>query len=366
MLRRNFINLKRGYANMPNAQLQVYVSGVTDPYINSSIEKWILKKNDPTKQTLYMWHNSSAVMFGRSQNPYKECNLQNIERDNVALIRRYSGGGAVYHSLKNTNFSFMSGIASYNRNRNYNIVISALKNKFGVDAQLRGRNDIVVTDKKVSGSAYNISNNIAIHHGTLLLDVDMADFSKYLNPDKKKLESKGIASVQARVMNLKEVAPTINNQNVTDAIIEEFFKVYDKTCPINYLDEQRIKLECMADPAFIKTMNGYRDWNWIFGHTPQFKYSIDNRFDWGTIEVSMTSDAGLIQDIAIYSDSLFPDMIDLLSKHLKDKRYDKTSIMETVGLVSHEIDRLADMSSEDKTNCKIFAEEFCIWFASTI
>jgi len=362
-------NSVQNFNSKPNPSIGVYVSKITQPIFNSSIEKWLMQKDDLPDVALYLWRNDQSVFIGRNQNPYKECQLHNMAKDNVNLVRRHSGGGTVYHSLENTNFSFISRNEFYDKNRNYEIIINALK-KFGVDAEIKGRNDIVVGDKKVSGSAYQMTKikekMLAVHHGTMLLNVDMAAFSKYLNPNKKKLASKGIASVQARVMNLSEVAPGINHQNMTDAIIKEFFKAHHQECPITFLDESKLLHELDRDPMFLEIYEKYNNWDWTYGETPDFEYSIDNKFDWGMIDVGISCYAGVINPITIHSDSLYPNMIDALNKHLRNKRYNADGINDGAKLACLEMDQCENLDETDKEKCKKYIGEFSEWLISKI
>lgn len=207
------------------ATLRLLISDSYDPWFNLAVEECIFRQMPATQRVLFLWRNADTVVIGRAQNPWKECNTRRMEEDNVRLARRSSGGGAVFHDLGNTCFTFMAGKPEYDKTISTAIVLNAL-NALGVDAEASGRNDLVVKtpdgDRKVSGSAYRETKDRGFHHGTLLLNADLSRLANYLNPDKKKLAAKGITSVRSRVANLTELLPGITHQQVCQAITEAF------------------------------------------------------------------------------------------------------------------------------------------------
>lgn len=138
-------------------KLRILKSEVTNPWFNLATEDWIFNTLNPDSHTLFLWRNSETVVIGRSQNPWVECKTDKMAEDDVFLARRQSGGGAVFHDLGNTNFTFLSPKADYDQDANFTIIINALK-KLGVDATLSGRNDMQVGDRKISGSAFNTAS----------------------------------------------------------------------------------------------------------------------------------------------------------------------------------------------------------------
>ena len=237
-----------------------------------------------TQRVLFLWRNADTVVIGRAQNPWKECNTRRMEEDNVRLARRSSGGGAVFHDLGNTCFTFMAGKPEYDKTVSTNIVLSAL-NALGVTAEASGRNDLVVKtadgERKVSGSAYRETMDRGFHHGTLLLNADLSRLANYLNPDKKKLQAKGITSVRGRVANLVELLPGITHQQVCEAIQEAFFAHYGER-----VEAEVISPEKMPDlPNFPATFARQSSWEWNFGQAPAFSHLLDERFTWGGVEL---------------------------------------------------------------------------------
>ena len=302
-------------------RLRILKSAVTNPWFNLATEDWIFNTLNPDSHTLFLWRNSETVVIGRSQNPWVECKIDKMEADDVFLARRQSGGGAVFHDLGNTNFTFLSPKADYDQEANFTIIINALK-KLGIDADLSGRNDMQVGDKKISGSAFKHAADRSFHHGTLLVNADMQKLGDYLNPHPLKLKAKGIKSVRARVANLVEFNEDINHENLSNAIIESFCEYYGDTAPIEELDEASLAKQ----PTLNKYYQQMADWNWRFGKTPEFTHHIETRFDWGIIDCHLDVKQALISEVVIFSDALNVELIDLLKESLTDIKYNKESI----------------------------------------
>ena len=165
-----------------------------DPWLNLSIEEYLLDNYARDNAVLYLWQNAHTVVIGRNQNAWRECRIENLERDGGKLARRLSGGGAVYHDLGNLNFTFLLPRLEYNLHRQLAVIVDAVKG-LGIEANFSGRNDILAEGKKFSGNAFYHGRQASYHHGTVLIDVDMSRLSMYLNVSKAKMESKGVRSV---------------------------------------------------------------------------------------------------------------------------------------------------------------------------
>jgi lipoate-protein ligase A len=337
-------------------KIRVLTSHTTNPWFNLATEDWIFRDMDPETKILFLWRNQETVVIGRFQNPWVECNVKKMEDDQVLLARRQSGGGAVFHDLGNTNFTFLNGKLDYKKENNNFIITNSLK-KFQIDAYASGRNDIVVihpTDgepRKISGSAFKETKDRAFHHGTLLINANLTKLSNYLNPDLKKLESKGIKSVRARVANLKEFNEKINHENLSQAIIQEFFNFYQTDCAVETLDENFLK----GIPKLTNYFNQLESWDWRFGETPEFNHHLENRFEWGGMDVHIDSHKGKIEKIKIYSDSLHPEMIEALMKNLTGIAYDKEHIQQAINKTQNELPMIKD-----------YLDEFGSWLTQSI
>ncbi|WP_305817242.1 lipoate--protein ligase [Photobacterium leiognathi] len=304
---------------------RVFISQSTQPWFNLAVEDAIFRNMPADQQVLFLWRNADTVVIGRAQNPWKECNTGKMEQDGITLARRQSGGGAVFHDLGNTNFTFMAGKPQYDKNVSTNIVLSALKT-LGINAKATGRNDLVVEvgedERKFSGSAYRETMDRGFHHGTLLLNADLTRLANYLNPDKKKLEAKGITSVRSRVTNLCDINSEINHDSVCEAIKEAFFAHYDERVEVEYISPENLP----DMPGFTDKYQTQSSWEWNFGNTPQFMHTINERFTWGGVELHLDVKKGRVIAIKTFTDSLDPAPIELLEAALLNIEYNTSAI----------------------------------------
>ena len=190
-----------------------------------------------------------------------------------------------------------------------------------------GRNDIEVDGYKVSGAAFRESGNRALHHGTLLLDVDMTALDRYLTPNKLKMKSKGIASVSARVSNLKKFDETLTHDSICDALSHSFRNHYGMSCDVVEVDEDYANEESIIQ----NTMNELMDHTWRFGNEPAFTNNLTTRFTWGMIDIYLTTrKGGVISEVTIYSDALDTDFITRLQNGLVGNDYSKSGMQGAI------------------------------------
>ncbi|QUX97462.1 lipoate--protein ligase [Marinomonas sp. CT5] len=322
---------------------RILLSHSNNPHFNLAVEDCIFRSMPADQRVLFLWRNADTVVIGRFQNPWKECNISRMEQDKIHLARRQSGGGAVFHDLGNTNFTFMAGKPEYNKEVSTKIVLNGLK-KLGIEGYANGRNDFVVGEgdemRKFSGSAYKETKERGFHHGTLLLHADLNRLANYLNPDPKKLQSKGITSVRSRVTNLNNLYPTIDHQLVCDAIIESFCEYFGEVPVI-----EEISPDALPDlPGFVEKFEQQQSWDWNFGKSPQFTYTLDERFKWGGVEVHLDLQNAKITAAQTFTDSLFPDPIAQLATSLIGVSYRPDAIAACVdSLISRYPDHKADL-----------------------
>lgn len=320
------------------------ISNTHDPYFNLATEDFIFNDMSSDEHILFLWRNSPSVIIGRNQNPWAECNLKRIEGDGVNLVRRQSGGGAVYQDLGNSIFTFLSPRSEYNRKRNFDIIIRALA-KFGIKAIQSGRNDILVEGKKISGSAFKETPHKAFHHGTLLINVDLSKLNDFLTPHPKKLEAKGTQSVRSRVANLVEFNDKINHDLLMEAIIEEFFKEYNSEKKIEAINHDNLK----QIPSLNKYYNFLKDKNWVLGETPQFKHQLTEKFEWAFVDLHLDTDAGKIGKAKIFSDCLDTQLVEEIEKTLHNLDHHPENIC--IGLeclkekLPHAVNQLEDFKN---------------------
>lgn len=291
-----------------------YVSSSNNPYFNLSLEHYLYSRVRQNERILYLWQNAEVVVIGRFQNPWSECNVDKMEKDRIKLMRRYSGGGAVYQDLGNLCFTLITGNdfnPDVQKESNNNFIVSALK-KLSIDAMASGRNDILVGEKKISGAAFQVQRDCLMHHGTLLIDTDLNGLQAYLNPSRYKLESKGIKSVRSRVGNLVEFNEKVDVElmiEVLKSTYQELFGVFDSVEVVgdemlNSSDELRNECEMLSS------------WDWLYGKTPEFTDSYRERFSWGEIEILLKVNNGFVADLTVYTDSLNMTIVDEIKRCL--------------------------------------------------
>lgn len=259
---------------------------------------------------MYLWRPAPVVTIGRHQNPWKECKLADLEADGVALVRRRSGGGCVFQDQGCSVFTFIAPSGVFNIDRNLDIVLGALR-RCGIEAEKKGRNDLTFEGRKISGSAFKHApdRGVSLHHGTVLVDTDLQALQRYLTPDKRKLQAKGIASVGARVMNLREQFESLEHGGLCEAFVAEFRNIEGaEEAEVELIDESS---PMCADPAFRALRAEMEAPEWRLGSTPAFSHQLETRIDGvGVFDVRLEVVRGRVTEAVIFSDALFPDVID--------------------------------------------------------
>eukprot|EP00697_Spironema_sp_BW2_P004971 gnl/Spiro4/16719_TR8998_c0_g1_i1.p1 gnl/Spiro4/16719_TR8998_c0_g1~~gnl/Spiro4/16719_TR8998_c0_g1_i1.p1 ORF type:complete len:311 (-),score=47.17 gnl/Spiro4/16719_TR8998_c0_g1_i1:548-1480(-) len=225
--------------------IRVFEALGTDPYLNVATEDWLLGNPGAHHgtHTLFLWRNDPTIVIGRHQNMYKEVNVALCEKEKVCLVRRHSGGGAVYQDLGNTNFSIFSPKQTFDKTFNFAFITKALAS-LGIQAASQGRNDLVLPDnRKISGSAFKHSAAYSLHHGTLMVDVDVNALTRLLNPNKLKLESKGVASVASRVANMRSLVPSLTHGALVTALARAFSSAH------GYAEDPDHARQCEGPPC---------------------------------------------------------------------------------------------------------------------
>jgi lipoate-protein ligase A len=318
--------------------IKYIITTETDPYKNLAMEEYLLKQVKEDEVILYLWQNERTVVIGKNQNPWKECKLAELSEDGGKLVRRLSGGGAVFHDLGNLNFTFLATKENYNVERQLEVILTAVRH-LGIPAEKSGRNDITVEERKFSGNAFYSDGVHCYHHGTILVKVDMSMLSHYLNVSRDKLVSKGVESVRARVTNLTEYVPELTIDCMRSGLVEAFGEVY-KLAPVE------ISMSDLQFTELKKLEEKFSSWDWILGKKMEFNYSIDRRFPWGNIDLEFVVDAGRITGCKAYSDSLETEFCDKLSDALNGCIFSSTEMITTLGatkITSEETTMLQDV-----------------------
>lgn len=313
-----------------------------NPYINLASEEFLLKYNkDLLNEDLFIvWKNKNTIVIGNSQNAYSEINLMYVNDNNINVVRRITGGGAVYHDEGNINFTFIKR----NKRKEFkyqeclNEIIEFL-NSLNIKASFSGRNDIVVDNKKVSGTAVTFYQNDYLIHGTLLFDVNVEVLVNCLTVDKNKLVSKGIESVKSRVANLKDYLDDCYDANLFEYDLIRFFeKKYQTDCLyISYKDNPIVKLN---------TIDKFTKYDYIFGKNYEFNFKNSIKLQHSLLSVNLFIENGFIYNLKFYTDSLEDHKLNMLERYFTNTRY---SIDNIKNILNH-IDLKEYFSELDNNN----------------
>lgn len=297
-----------------------------DPMINLAIEEYCLKYLDPEETYLLFYINQPSIIIGKNQNTIEEINTKYVEDNGIKVVRRLSGGGAVYHDKGNLNFSFITkddGDSFHNFKKFTEPVIKALE-KLGVKAELSGRNDIMADGRKISGNAQFATRGRIFSHGTLLFDSEIEHVVSALNVKKEKIESKGIKSIRSRVANISELM----DQKMTT---EEFRKIL-----LSYIfdtngDVPQYRLtEKDWEKIHEISRDRYQKWEWNYGRSPKFNLQHSKRFPAGSIDLRLEVKKGMIQDCKIFGDFFGVGDIADIEKRLIGQQYDRKTISDVL------------------------------------
>lgn len=276
-------------------KLQFIVSDQTNPYWNIAVENYLVEHADCV--VLYLWKNHRTVVIGQNQNPFSEVNVDALEADGGYLMRRRTGGGAVYHDDGNLNFSFVASKALYDQQRQFRVIQHAVES-FGLHTELSGRNDILAEGRKFSGNAFSKGLHNDLHHGTLLISGDMTDLARYLKPKPAKLQKHGVQSVRSRVVNLAELNPEITPESIAPRLRAAFEGVYGGCA------EEVSFEDVIRRPEVRRFYEEFASDEWKYGKWKSFTAQRTAQFDWGGVEVALTVEDNIILDVQLASDAL--------------------------------------------------------------
>ena len=286
-------------------KLQVIVSNQHNPYLNLAVETWLTDHQEEGVVTMYLWKNERTVVIGLNQNPFSECDVKRLNEEDGHLMRRRTGGGAVYHDLGNLNFSFIADKNDYDVRRQQSVIQEALKS-FGLEAEISGRNDLLCQGRKFSGNAFYNGTDNNLHHGTILIKTDGEMMQRYLTVNKAKLQKHGVKSVASRVVNLSELAD-ITSENIVAPLIEAFEKVYG-------MKASNIDFEALAALDEVKeTVAKITSHDYLYGKWEHFHAVKKALFPWGNVEVGFDVDENTheIKNIQIATDSLNTEIAEI-------------------------------------------------------
>ena len=279
-------------------RIQVVVSNQYNPYLNLAVETWLTDHQEEGVVTMYLWKNERTVVIGLNQNPFSECDVKRLNEEGGHLMRRRTGGGAIYHDLGNLNFSFIADKQDYDVRKQQSVIQKALQH-YGLEAEISGRNDLTCQGRKFSGNAFFNGTVNNLHHGTILIKTDSAMMQRYLTVTPQKLQKHGVQSVRSRVVNLSELAD-VSSENIVEPLIEAFESVYG-------MKAEQVDFKALAKlPEVQATVAHITSHEYLYAKWEHFKAIKKGQFPWGNVEVGYEVDAETqaIKNIVIATDSL--------------------------------------------------------------
>ncbi|HET8854352.1 MAG TPA: lipoate--protein ligase [Salinimicrobium sp.] len=296
----------------------------TDPYFNIATDEFIFKHIQ--EDCFMLWRNDNAIIIGKHQNTLAEINVDYVREKGIKVVRRLSGGGAVYHDLGNLNFSFTrtgdsDEMVDFQR---YTKPILEVLKSLGVNAKFEGRNDLTINGKKFSGNAEHVVKNKILHHGTLLFSSQMVDISGALKVNPLKYKDRGVKSVPNRVTNISDhLKEKITLEQFTDKVMDYITSTFDDARMYEFTEADLKKIQEIRDKK-------YSTWEWNFGYSPEYDFTNGVRTPGGTLEMHMNVSKGIITDVRIHGDFFHIKDIAPIESALENNRHEEKEIRKVL------------------------------------
>ena len=302
--------------------------GITDARINLALEEYVFRHKPADDDCLLFYVNAPAIIIGRNQNTIEEIDPDVVASKGIRVVRRVSGGGAVYHDLGNLNFSVMTPHVTgrFNRYDHFPRPVIDVLRDLGVPAALGGRNDILAGERKISGNAQFATPTRMFSHGTLLYDSNLDDVTAALRPKPGKVESKGVKSIRSRVANISEfVREPITVDELRERILERIFGTRDRArIPTVALDD--------ADWDAVRALVDakYGTWSWNYGENPPSNMQRARRFPSGEIDARLHVEHGVVAAVRLFGDYMGREDVSALEARLVGVPYERASLAEAL------------------------------------
>jgi len=296
--------------------------GITDPRINLALEEYALRNFGESDDYLLFYINGPSIIIGRNQNTLEEINDEYVRKNGIHVVRRMSGGGAVYHDEGNLNFSFITNYKKENLHnfKKFTKPVIQVLNEMGVDAEMSGRNDILAEGRKISGNAQFSTGKRMFSHGTLLFNSDLEEVTRALDVKMSKIESKGHKSVRSRVANISEfLNDKLSVSEFRQRLLDGLYRERDNFETYHLTDDEWKAVHDLRDEK-------YGNWDWNFGRSPDFNIQRSKRFPVGEIDLRLDVEKGHIKNLKIYGDFFGREPVDEIEEMLKDVRYEPSDI----------------------------------------
>ncbi|EXX73099.1 putative lipoate--protein ligase [Rhizophagus irregularis DAOM 197198w] len=299
----------------------IKINGSLDEYCIRRVKR-LFKDTNPQEIILFLWRNNSCAVIGRNQNPWKECNVRLLQKHDIPLIRRKSGGGTVFHDIGNTNYTLIMPRIDFTRKHTAELVVRALTTRLDIPAYVTERHDIAVNGLKIS-LIYLIMRR-AYHHGTMLIDTDLDRIKRYLNVERQNLITKGVESFPSPVTNLCNYSSTVSHESFCEAVKDYFTEYYR-----DYVNHGSNKSATTVDEEFISNIpkvaeyrEEFKTWEWVYGQTPDFTHKFEKEFEWSHVKALFESKNGIITAITLTPSNIkYHNLINALEDSFEGRKY---------------------------------------------
>ena len=292
------------------------------PQFNLALEQYVFESLDQFDEIFLLWINEPSIIVGKNQNTIAEINLDYIKENNINVVRRLSGGGAVYHDHGNLNYTIISkskNTSAFNFEAFSQPVIEVLA-ELGVEAEFSGRNDITIGGRKFCGNAQYMKRDRVLHHGAMLFDTDLTVLGDALKVSKDKIASKGIKSVRSRVTNIIDhLEEKITVEDFKELLLNHMFKEDMGIKEYKLTEEDYANINKLMEER-------YATWEWNFGKSPEFNIEKSKRYPAGKVETKIEVEDGIIKSMKIYGDFFGGGEISNVEDKFKGVKYKEDEI----------------------------------------